>query len=89
MESVIAALPGVRACVVLPVASLEYGQAPVAFVESDRPEQELRGALDARLPRRLRPAQWVVCPELPRTVAGKLARAALRDLLEAEPALSQ
>src|SRR5690606_17479663 len=88
IESVLASLAGVSAAVVLPVtvdgtlATSGTAEALIAFVvpaSTDEPvrTEELRRALQARLPRFMLPARIVTVERIPLTPNGKVDRKAL------------
>jgi amino acid adenylation domain-containing protein len=79
IECALTALPGVRESVVVPEERDAAVPRLVAHIAGDRlpDEPELRAALGAQLPSYLMPARIVRHRMLPRTVNGKLERAAL------------
>lgn len=88
IEHVIEELDGVRECAVVGVPDELLGQAILAVVvpmegrEVDR-QRLLRGCLD-QLPRFKLPAHILELPALPRTPTGKVARAGLVELFQAQ-----
>src|SRR5690606_4225894 len=91
IESVLASLPGVSAAVVLPVAAdgslatSGVADALIAFVVPTSTSEgvrtdELRRALQARLPRFMLPARIVAVEHIPLTPNGKVDRKALLAL---------
>src|SRR5690606_35780740 len=91
IESVLASLPGVSAAVVLPVAAdgslatSGVADALIAFVVPTSTSEgvrtdELRRALQARLPRFMLPARIVAVEHIPLTPNGKVDRKALLTL---------
>ena len=81
IESVLRTLPGVSEAVAVVRDDVEGGERIVAYVTGDGAgrldEARLRGYLDEELPVSMVPAQFVLLDSLPRTVQGKLDRAAL------------
>ena len=65
IESALAACEGVAQAVVVPVPDAEFGYRPVAFVrlEGRVPEEDLRRALERRLPRFKMPRVFLPWPE--------------------------
>jgi D-alanine--poly(phosphoribitol) ligase subunit 1 len=93
VEAHVAALPGVRAAVVLPVLRDGRIDSLTAFVvlrePSAEPEREvgrrLRAALAARLPDYMLPRKFRILDSFPMNANGKADRRALADLLNAPP----
>jgi propionyl-CoA synthetase len=93
MEEVLSAHPDVAECAVTGVADAVKGQVPLGFVVlvagSERDESELEGELVARVREALGPVaafkQALVVARLPKTRSGKILRATLRKLADAEP----
>lgn len=87
VESALRSVPGVRDAVVFGLPTGRVGALVAAFVEPDGnlpPLATLRAAAAERLAPAHRPRRWYAA-ELPRTVAGKPARAeAVRRVLEGE-----
>jgi acetoacetyl-CoA synthetase len=52
---------------------------------SDDLKQSIRGAIRARLTPRHVPAQVLPCPEVPRTISGKITELAVRELIHGRP----
>ncbi|MBK6768245.1 MAG: AMP-binding protein [Ardenticatenales bacterium] len=90
VEAVIDGHPAVGASCVVGMADPVWGQVVVAVIEPARegdvralPDVDaLRGWLDGRLANYKRPRRVVAVAALPRTAAGKMARAAVRRLAE-------
>ncbi|MEU6645008.1 AMP-binding protein [Saccharomonospora sp. NPDC046836] len=92
VEAVLRAVPGVRDVLVAGTPHGTLGAVVTAIVEADVPPslRELRASARAGLAPGKRPRRWLVTKELPRTAAGKPARATataqLRDgTFPAEP----
>jgi len=93
MEELLAAHPDVAECAVTGVADAVKGQVPLGFVVlvagSERDESELEGELVARVREALGPVaafkRALVVARLPKTRSGKILRATLRKLADAEP----
>ncbi|HKV09099.1 MAG TPA: amino acid adenylation domain-containing protein [Thermoanaerobaculia bacterium] len=81
IEAVLAAVPGVRDCAVVPREEPE-GRRLAAFVVLDEGvAPDLRGSLRERLPEWMVPSSFAVLPAFPMTPSGKVDRRAL-SLLE-------
>lgn len=81
VEAVIAALPGVRECLVVGVPDAEWGQAVTALVVGDPgPAEAVRAAVATRLGRVAAPRHVLVVPALPLRGIGKPDRRAAADL---------
>ncbi|MEU4338109.1 amino acid adenylation domain-containing protein [Micromonospora lupini] len=90
IESVLAAVAGVTAAVVVPFTRGEDQRGLAAFVTGDATEQDIRAALSARLPEYMRPAVVRRLAELPVTGSGKTDRKQLAQLVGfAEPAIDR
>ncbi len=94
IEAQTAALPGVRAAVVLPDDRGPDGRRLVAYVaveagaeEPGRLAEDLRRRLGARLPGYMVPAAFVVLDRLPLTPNGKVDRQALQAMATPDEAL--
>jgi long-chain acyl-CoA synthetase len=83
IEAVVMALPGVRACAVVPRPDALRGNAPLCFVEGDLPEAELRAACRAALAPQAVPRAFRRLDKLPLLPAGKPDLAALQALADA------
>jgi acyl-coenzyme A synthetase/AMP-(fatty) acid ligase len=80
VEAKVASIPGVYECGACAVAHPEAGEALALFVVPDTPAQQLANEIRHHLP-----AHWTldsiqVVSELPKTPAGKIARAALAQM---------
>ncbi len=81
VEAVLAAVPGVEGVVVLGLPHAGLGQVVAAVVQGDGVRRAaLEQAARARLTAAQRPRRWLVVDELPRTPAGKPARALVAGL---------
>jgi acyl-CoA synthetase (AMP-forming)/AMP-acid ligase II len=87
VEDVLLADPDVRGAAVVARADDVLGSVPVAAVvvdgDPDAVLARLRSACEAALDRTRRPVDYVVLPDLPGGVNGKVSRSAVRRLLEA------
>jgi long-chain acyl-CoA synthetase len=82
LEAVLRQHPAVADAAVVGVASVEWGETPVAFVvaQGDAPsEQELRGWANAQLGKTQRLSEVRYLAELPRSDIGKVLKRQLRD----------
>lgn len=88
VETVIAALEGVRDCAVVGYASDREGQEIAAFIETDRPldEAQVIAYCRAQLVPDKRPRRVVLVDELPRNANGKVLKRDLVARLERENA---
>ena len=81
--SVAEAYPSVNAAAVIAITNQTWGQRPLLFIETAKPEQFDKKALLDFLQRRLArlkvPDDIIALTELPRTAIGKIDRAALRE----------
>ncbi|MBT8225399.1 MAG: AMP-binding protein, partial [Dactylosporangium sp.] len=86
VESVLAAVPGVREVVVTGTPHPQFGAVVTAVIEPADGAvvrlADLRAASRARLAGPQRPRHWYVMRPLPRTASGKPARGAIRAALE-------
>ncbi|WP_312950948.1 o-succinylbenzoate--CoA ligase [Superficieibacter sp.] len=81
VERVIAAHPQVRQVFIVPVADREFGQRPVAVVDSDVPpdEQQLSRWVQDKLARYQQPVRWVALPGELHAGGIKISRRALQE----------
>jgi acyl-CoA synthetase (AMP-forming)/AMP-acid ligase II len=88
VERVLSAVPGVVEVACLGEPDGRLGERLLAVVRPTAggdPRAALRAAARAGLPPPARPSRYVLMADLPRTPGGKVARAALRDLLARRP----
>ena len=87
IEAVLHEHPAVHEAAVVAGAHDLLGEVPIALValrtEIENPEAALRGFVAAKLVAYKVPARVIILPELPKLVAGKLDRAALRRMAAA------
>jgi acyl-CoA synthetase (AMP-forming)/AMP-acid ligase II len=80
IEAVLLTLPGVVEAAVVGVASVAWGETPVAFVVAPEADPEaLRTAANAKVGKTQRLAAVVLVDELPRSHIGKVLKRELRD----------
>jgi O-succinylbenzoic acid--CoA ligase len=89
VEAVLLGHPGVAECAVVGAPDPEFGERPVAFVvldeTTDAPEPNaLHAHCEPRLAGYKRPLRFEIVDTLPRTAAGKVRRADLRESLRVE-----
>ena len=91
IEELVAAMPGVAACAVVGVADARWGEVPVLAVVraasaagAALQAAAVQAALATRLARFKQPSRVVFVASLPTTALGKVARAELRVLLDAD-----
>ncbi len=92
IEKAILALPGVRQAVVVPVPDPEFGHRPVAFVDSDAPDDNLnclRSGLALRLARFKMPERIYPWPAEMMSGGLKVNRRVFRELAESRHRLPQ
>ncbi|PRG14833.1 amino acid adenylation protein [Burkholderia multivorans] len=86
IASVLSTQPGIRKCAVIAVEDASNAKDIVAFVVPDAEHANgdvigsIRTRIRACLPHYMRPRRYVVLPELPVTLNGKVDKAALREL---------
>ncbi len=83
IESVLAQVPGVTACAVVPRSDAARGHRMIAFVQGAAPEATLRAACRAALPPHAVPHRFIPLAELPLLPAGKPDLAALAQRVKA------
>ena len=87
IEAVLHEHPAVHEAAVVPGSHDLLGEVPIAPValrtEVENPEAALRGFVAAKLVAYKVPARVLILPELPKLVAGKVDRAALRRMAAA------
>ncbi|TCW00299.1 o-succinylbenzoate--CoA ligase [Biostraticola tofi] len=79
IERLLAAHPAVRQCVIVPVDDDEFGQRPVAVVDSDAPVEHLAAWLTPQLAAWQRPVNWLPMPAGLGNGGIKIARGQVRD----------
>lgn len=84
VEAALTAIPGVVAAAAVGLPHPRLGEIVAAVLELDGTTQpaEVRAAARAALPGAALPRKYVIVDRLPRTAAGKVARAAARRLLD-------
>ncbi len=80
VEEIALALPGVKACVALPVSDPLYGERVGLVIEGEEPK-EWSSILRERFSRDFLPSRWVWVAQMPRLASGKPDLAASRLLL--------
>ncbi len=79
IERLLVAHPAVRQCIVVPVDDDEFGQRPVAVVDSEAPVEHLAAWLSPQLAAWQRPVNWLPMPAGLGNGGIKIARGQVRD----------